>query len=309
MASAIPLQARQYVPSPLEEVELTWIVTGYERGEQKDAANKEAKANGLALLSGEEAQNEEDLRFMRILLIAAPKDVIQQYVDVADQLDLNLNAIELESISLARAVVHEPMKPTLLIDIGARSTDVTFVDNGLVQLSHNVDVAGEELTKAFVRSGHQTFLEAERMKRDRGFATSEGVVHEEFAPVINQIVREIQRVGSEYQKMSGHVVKNIILSGGTSMLAGVDHFFSRAFPNATVIIGDPWRNIQHPNILQPVLNDLGPAYGVAVGLALRNLKKSKPVNVTEEISSVETLITENSSTTSKSPTGLAAITS
>jgi len=62
----------------------------------------------------------------------------------------------------------------------------------------------------------------------------------------------------------------IILTGGSAFLPDLTTYFSKLL-DIKVIIGDPWDKIVYPLELKPVLQQLGPRFSVAVGLAMREI--------------------------------------
>ena len=64
--------------------------------------------------------------------------------------------------------------------------------------------------------------------------------------------------------------EKIILTGGSAFLTNLVSYFSKATGLKT-LIGDPWSKIIYPLELKPVLEELGPKLGVAIGLAVREI--------------------------------------
>ena len=55
------------------------------------------------------------------------------------------------------------------------------------------------------------------------------------------------------------------------MLYGLPEFFSSAL-NINVVVGDPWWRIAFPAELKPVLDQIGPRFSAAIGLAMREFE-------------------------------------
>ena len=60
------------------------------------------------------------------------------------------------------------------MDIGARSTDLCIVDNGFVRISHNFELAGVDITKAYGELTKTDFIEAEQSKKTVGLDLTPG---------------------------------------------------------------------------------------------------------------------------------------
>ncbi|MBM3257955.1 MAG: hypothetical protein FJZ05_01950, partial [Candidatus Nealsonbacteria bacterium] len=122
LPQAIRYEAKQYVPLPLSEVTLDWQII-----------NDKPLANGKA--------------GYKILLVAAPNEIISQYQEIARLAQLELFSLEAETFSLMRALISEEEKrPIALIDIGAQSTTCTIVDKRALKSSHSFDTSGNDFT-------------------------------------------------------------------------------------------------------------------------------------------------------------------
>jgi type IV pilus assembly protein PilM len=243
---AVPYQARQYVPIPLTEVALDWMVLG-----QTSTA---------------------DARRIQILLIAVPQDVIAKYHRIAQLANLELRALELETVALARAVIGRDPSPTVLADIGARATNISIVDEGYVRMTRSIDTAGGDLTQAISYGLNLSPIKAEEVKRARGIRIVPG--EEEMAgllrPMLDLIISEIQKLADVYLERNKREVRKVVLSGGSSVLPGVREYFSQEL-NREVIVGNPFIQAQYDPMLEPILKDIGPLLSVSAGLAMREL--------------------------------------
>jgi len=86
---SMPLQAKQYVPMPINEVALDWMKVG-------------------------ERVAEDGSRMTQILLISIPVDIIARYDRIFKAAKLELSALEVESVSMARSLTLGAPDPVLL---------------------------------------------------------------------------------------------------------------------------------------------------------------------------------------------------
>src|SRR6185369_2759297 len=111
----IELEARKYIPVPMSEVQLDWFVVPkigpQEQGEQQT---------------------------VEVLVVAVHNDELALLQQVMKGADLNASFYEIEIFSTIRAVVDEPVKPVLVLDIGAASTKIYVVEQGVVAFSHSI---------------------------------------------------------------------------------------------------------------------------------------------------------------------------
>jgi len=247
VAQAVTFQARQYIPVPISEVVLDWTLL------------KEIPEGGPP-------------QKIPVLLVAVPQEVIHKYTDISVLSGLQLRALEVETFSLVRALMRNDKSSVCLIDFGARSTSISIIDEGTVRICRNTETSSNEMTKVLAGSLNIDFKRAEELKRERGIKKGGG--EEEISriilPLIDIIFSEIEKVTSIYFQKSGKKVMKFILSGGTASLPGLVEYFVERF-GREVRIGDPFRGIEYPPILAPILREIGSPFAVAVGLAMREL--------------------------------------
>jgi len=157
MEKAIQFEARQYVPIPVSEVSLASVVIGEERPKQ-----------------GQLATVAQAKKRLEILLVAVPNEIKNKYQHIAQLAGLELIAIEMETFPLARALLRGARDVVAIVDVGARSTDICIVDNGVARISHNFDSAGIDVTKAYGSLWRVDLAEAEKNKKAAGLDLTPG---------------------------------------------------------------------------------------------------------------------------------------
>ena len=250
---ALSFEARQHIPIPLSEVQLDWKIVGQEK-------IPDAKDSKKYLFK------------FRVLLVAVPKEVISRYLRIAQELDLKLSAIELESFSYIRSLVRQDKAATCILDFGARSTSFTIVENGLVQASHSLDTAGTELTKSLSHGMGLSFERAEVYKMEKGLALKTDLANKEtndlLLILIDKVILEIERIINTYQEKTKKKVTKLILSGGSGSLLGLKEYLKEKL-KLEIVAGDPWAGVQHHEALNNNLKKIAPRFAVAIGLAMR----------------------------------------
>jgi len=245
LTRAVEFEARKYVPIPSAEVELDWKII--ENGKQGK----------------------------RILLIAVPKETINKYIRIADALNLKITALELESFSFARSLMSGDSSSACILDIGARTTSLTIVDKGAIQMSHGLDIAGAEMTRILASSLGVAFKRAEDFKLIHGIDNPESKNGEEkkdiqlaLLTLIDEIANESERMINEYQSKTGRKIEKLILNGGSAQMGGLKEYIEQRLKIKTSI-ADPWAKIVYPAKLEKTLKEIGPQFSVAVGAAMR----------------------------------------
>ena len=67
-------------------------------------------------------------------------------------------------------------------------------------------------------------------------------------------------------------IRQILLTGGTAKLPGIDLYFTSNTNIETVIV-NPWKIISDQSLLPKAILDNGPDYTIAVGLAMREYEE------------------------------------
>ncbi|MBI1755404.1 pilus assembly protein PilM [Candidatus Azambacteria bacterium] len=272
MEKAIQFEARQYVPIPISEVSLDSLVLGEERKQQQEenhAGREEAEDQGWR--ADPRAQKSKKLE---ILLIAVPNEIKKKYEHIAQLAGLELTALEMETFPLARAMLKGNPTVTAVVDIGARSTDICIADGGVVRISHNFEFSGVDITKAYGEFAKLDYVEAEKRKKVTGLNLTPGQLlgAAGLLAIIDDIINETERITHSYFNKTGRMVTRVVLAGGVSRMPGLLERFRERFsslPADAVSIGNPFSGLVYPRELEKILQEIGPSFAVAVGLAMR----------------------------------------
>lgn len=247
LASAIHWEAEQYVPVPLDEVNLVWEVL---------EKPKQGKS-------------------MEVLLVAAPKALTEKYIELLRTAGLKLRALETEIIAVARSLVGESEdSPTsLVISIGARTTDICIVNKGKMAFTRSISTGGGALARAVATGLGFDLPKAEEYKKSYGLLEGEmeGKIEAALKPVFDLIVVEIRRALAFYQKgKPGEQVKRMVLCGGSAKLPGVVVYLAQSL-GLEAQIGDPWQKVEMDEETRKALSEQAEIYAVAAGLAMRRI--------------------------------------
>lgn len=208
----------------------------------------------------------------QILLVAAPKTMVQQYLDIFKGAGVELLGLETESFALTRALVGRDQAAMAIIDCGATTTDIIVVADGVPQLSRSIGVGGHQVTLAYAKHLGVDSDAAEQMKRDVGLhSAGRGELPAIAVETVAPMVSEIRYTLDLYTSRSGRSVEKLILTGGSSLLSGLSEHLASVV-KTRVYIGDPWARVRYPLELQGVLQSVAPSFSVAIGSALQPLK-------------------------------------
>ncbi len=263
----IPIEARKYIPLPIDEVKLDWFVIPKEEGEQSAFDRVE---KGMA----------PQVKGQEVLLVAIHNNVLQGYQEIAASTGLEVHFYEIEIFSTARSSVGHGIAPVLIVDLGAATTKMYIVERGIVRLSHLMSVGGQHMTENLARSMGWDFEKAERIKRETGLSHSSAYSPDEndriraaLLSTLTRVFSEVNRVLLSYGQRYNKNVPHVILAGGGASLPGISEAAHSSL-SVEVEIANPFAHTESPAFLAKVLRDIGPGFAVAVGIALRELKST-----------------------------------
>lgn len=259
LASAIKFEAEKYIPSPIEETVLDWEVVGETEAE----------------ITPKEGGEKKKVLMSRILLTAASKGLVSRYMEIFKKAGLDLESLETEAVALVRPLVSDDTSPLLLIDMGATATDICLVEDASPRLTRSIDVGGNAITRSIAKSLNIKPERAEQFKKDFGLegrlngALSERVP-QAIRAILDEIVKEIRHSCNLFYNKGGRRIEKVILVGGGAKLQGFPKYLNSLL-GVKVFIGNPWKRVEYPKELEPLLLEFGPDFAVAIGLAMHNI--------------------------------------
>lgn len=252
----IQYEAQQNVPFPLAEVVWDYQILG-------------------ALPSGE----------LEVLLVAIKADVVEGLFRVTDAAGLSLNITDVSPAALCNAFRYnygDLEDCTMLLDIGAKTSNLLFFEKGKVY-ARSINLGANSITQDFGNESKLPFPKAEQIKIDEGFVSLGGAYEEPENPhqaAISKIARQFMtrlhiQVNQTLQfyrgQQGGSAPQRLFLAGGASVMPYTAQFFAEKL-NMPVEYFNPFRNVQiDPAVNLEELARVAHSMGEVVGLGLRNL--------------------------------------
>ncbi|PJK10217.1 pilus assembly protein PilM [Lysobacteraceae bacterium NML120232] len=251
LEAQIELEAANYIPYPIEEVNIDFETVGPMPG-----------AAGM----------------QQVLLVAARSEEVGARQSVLEIAGLTAKVIDVEAFAIenAFALMSADMRVppgglVALVDIGATSTTLNILRDGRSQYSREQTFGGKQLTEEIMRRYGLTWDEAERAKRQGGLPESyEAEVLEPFREtLVQQVSRLLQfyYASSEYNR-----VDQIVLSGGCASIPQIAQQVEEQLGVSTML-ANPLSQMTIGGRVQAQAQDLAhdaPSLMIACGLALRS---------------------------------------
>lgn len=178
------------------------------------------------------------------LLVAVPKNIVDDYLEVFRNLKIKPIALEIESIGLSRALIRADRETVLIADIGARTTNFSLFAENHLRLSISIDTAGDKFSHALKNKLNISFQKAESLKKEIGLdpGKKEGKTFLILQKEIQEIVTEIKKIEEYFKNKEGKKIEKIILAGGSAALSHLPEYLTENLEKP-VFIGDPWEKI------------------------------------------------------------------
>ncbi len=258
VSEMINKEAEQYIPFDIEEVNLDFQAFRLPPAEE-DAAPP--------------AEDEE--KQMDVLIVAARKDTIQVFQDVVKEVGLNLRVLDLDVFALENAYEHnydfEPDTAFAIVNVGGTMTNVNIMENDVTAFTRDIPVGGNNISEEIQKNLSVGFSEAEKLKLGVMFDDfkEEDIVPHLLAG-INGICDEVRKTLDLYEKTSDYKVSKIYLSGGSSLLKGLNDVMTEKIGVETTLMRS-FRNISinSKTFDSEYIEKMEPVMALPIGLAIR----------------------------------------
>ncbi len=219
-----------------------------------------------------------------VLLVAAKRDTIDKHVQALEVAGLEPFVLDVDAFAIMRAHTPPNQRPgdaQVLVDMGAETTDIVIAESGQMRLTRNVNIGGNNLTRAVGTKLELEFTAAEQLKEQKGMILLEGepmpddktvlALHDLMLPIIGDLATEVRRSLDYFQTRYREAkISRIAISGGTARLPNLARFLSLELGVETVV-GDPFAQCEVGTqvlSLEARRQD-APVMATAVGLAMR----------------------------------------
>jgi type IV pilus assembly protein PilM len=247
LSESIKFEAEQYIPFDIEDVNLDFQILG--------PGDKE--------------------NMMDVLIVAAKKDKINEYVTVAKGAGLNPLIVDVDAFALENMYeLNYEMRTdenVALVNIGASMININILKGGISVFTRDSAVGGNLHTEALQKEFTISYANAEKLKQE---GKMEGISQEDMKAVLvsasEDIIAEISRSFDYFRDTTNYEnINEIILCGGGALTAGFMPLLTERFGINTTM-AESLKNITIPDSFdKDYLKKVEPIISVALGLALR----------------------------------------
>jgi len=225
-----------------------------------------------AVLRHQLVKRDEKNKVCEVLLVAAPKRLVNKYTNLLKLTGLQPLALETEILSLNRALTTAESPNTMIVDFGFHSCNFAISRRGDILLTRSFPIAGEALTKALATELKVDPSQAEEYKKAYGLSEKvlEGKIKKVLTPLIQGVTKEMKKAIQYFEQEEKETVKLNILAGGSASLPNVASDITAALGIETQI-ANPFALLEVDQKVFVEFLDDGPIYSVVIGLAKREV--------------------------------------
>ena len=255
LESQIELEADQYIPYPLEEINLDFQVLGETQGNPNS---------------------------VDVLLAASRSENVEMRTAVADIAGLTAKLVDVEAYTIEKATSliipdtnytdDEEKSDSFVIavlDVGATMTSLNVIENNELIYTREQAFGGKQLTEEIMRRYGLAYEEAGRLKKVGGLP--DNYIPEVLEPFKENMAQQVSRFLQFFYTAGQHEsVDMIALAGGCASIPGIDELIAAQL-GVNTIIANPFAHMDLSNKVnaQALSND-APALMIACGLAMRS---------------------------------------
>lgn len=277
LPNAIRLEAKKVVPRPIEEMILDWKEIQPPATKQQTAGEdiQDNDSGRLGTITGTKSGQQK-----KILITAAPKELVDEYVSIFKDAGLRLVSLETEALALSRSLIGRDPSVIMVVDMGAKTTNLSIIEQGIPLVNRAVNFGGASVTGEIAKRTGMSAKQAEQWKRDMGIIMNRSQISPAVRDILDDVLHEIEYLFQLYRRQfssgvgaGSSAIEKVILAGGTCFVPGIAQYLAERL-NVPVHIGDPWARIVYPEDISQLLVETGPSMAVAVGLAMRHINLS-----------------------------------
>jgi type IV pilus assembly protein PilM len=225
-------------------------------------------------------------RMLRVLLVAAARDMVQSLLDAVTKAGLTAHQVDLTPFAVLRSLASVDSfgagsmnDAEALVDVGSKVTNIVVHQNGVPRFVRVLLMGGDNVTEAVAERMGVPFEDAEGLKQQGTLGPTPGVASDEHpaSRVIessgHMFVEEVRGSLDYYLAQAGSVpLRRVVVSGGGARLGGLAQRMSLATrlpvepaaPLSSLKVGKTGLTDEQLSFVEPLVTvPVGLAMGVA----------------------------------------------
>ncbi len=251
LEESIQWEAERYIPFDINDVNLDFKIFG---------------------------SSSENPDVMDVVLVAAKKDIINDYVSVIIESGLNPVTIDVDAFAIENMLSVnydiEKEETIAMANVGASITNINILKNNMTAFTRDIFKGGNQITEEIQRQLHIDYEEAEKIKVGSKIdVTSQSIIQDVLRSASESLSAEIGNSIEFFQSTSTYEkISKLYLSGGGSKIKDFDLILQQQI-GIPVEMVNPFKKIEYSekNFDLEYLREIGPVMAVGVGLATRKV--------------------------------------
>jgi type IV pilus assembly protein PilM len=250
LQETIHFEAEQYIPFDISDVNLDFQILG---------------------------ENETNPNQMNVFLVAAKKEMVNDYINLVNLAGLNPCIVDVEAFALQNTFETNygvQDDNIALIDIGASKTSLNILKGNSSVFMRDVSLGCGQINQKIMSLIECTFEEAEQLKYGEN---PDKLTPEDLKGIVSSVVAdwctEIRRaLDFFYSTYPEDQIKRIVLSGGGANISEFRQLLATE-ASAEVESLNPFQNFEldRKNFDDEYIKQIGPQAAISMGLAMRKV--------------------------------------
>jgi len=224
-------------------------------------------------------KTDEDINKMHVLLVAARKEYLRQYLELIEDCGLRPIVVDDDAFAIFNAYENnydvDPSRVTALVNIGYDVTNVTYLAEGLFCSTRDVSAGSREIFNAVQKEFRlNPELTSKAMKGEMADSIDQDMFKATIISAADELISGIELAFSYFRSQTKiETIDWMVLSGGGALVPYLPEFLQSKI-NIPLELANPLRNIDYdPELFQYIQPEkIAPLLTVSVGLAMRKAK-------------------------------------
>jgi Tfp pilus assembly PilM family ATPase len=249
MDSAVKFATRDIIPINLDDTILTWSRPGQNHvipvpAMATTSTSTSADVKHTVESDVNNASPIQETKTIAVYVSVVPKQALRWCMQLAVYLRLELLAIEIEALSLARLFANSSQSSMLLCDIGGHETNFHVVNSGAVLLSRSFDYGSDHIRQALIGASDRSKIQQ----------------------ALNPLYKELKQIIDQIKQKNLKPLNSTMLLGGGAQIPQLKSHWEATLKHPA-IISNPWTELTYPEQLEKHLRKIGPQFTLATSLA------------------------------------------